>query len=395
MINPSKAIRILFFAIVVAPAVAGASCGDMDEPARPEAQTVTLHVEDAPLWSLGSSFQVGQDADDPLGNVVGGVFAAPGLVAVGDGLNNRVVLADSAGRVVRAVGRTGMGPLEFVELWSIERWPGDSVFAWDSRARRYSVFSSETGGGRTAVPEGIETPVAAALPGSGGGLWIIGVILTEPMDFKRSGRFRLQRDIGYWKGLGRVDKVASVGGPQFVGTTRVPAGPRSIFAAGDGLMFLTEGEQPTVSILETSGFMRRKIRVEGMAIEIADAMHEPYVETLVAQQEEARGRAGYDPSSAAEGVARALRAAPLPKEMEAIGRIVFARDGTLWLCQRGWPGVDEHWVNVTTEGVPIRRVLMPSKMTMLDAAEDRLLLAWLDSMDLTRVEVHAIVAVPG
>ena len=242
---------------------------------------------------------------------------------------------------------------------------------------------------------GIETPVAAALPGSGGGLWIIGVILTEPMDFKRSGRFRLQRDIGYWKGLGRVDKVASVGGPQFVGTTRVPAGPRSIFAAGDGLMFLTEGEQPTVSILETSGFMRRKIRVEGMAIEIADAMHEPYVETLVAQQEEARGRAGYDPSSAAEGVARALRAAPLPKEMEAIGRIVFGRDGTLWLCQRGWPGVDEHWVNVTTEGVPIRRVLMPSKMTMLDAAEDRLLLAWLDSMDLTRVEVHAIVAVPG
>lgn len=392
MINPRKAIRMLFVVVAMVTAVSGTSCDGANETARLEMQAVTLHVEDAPLWSLGSSFEVEQDVDDPLGNVVGGVFATPGLVAIADGLNNRVVLADSSGRMVRTVGRAGMGPLEFLDLRSVARWPGDSVFAWDGSARRYSVFSSETGGGRTAVPEGIETPVAVALPGSAGGLWVIGMALTEPGDFKSNGRFRLRHDIGYWKGSGRVDKVASMSGLQFLRWTRIPAGARSAFAVGDGLMFLTEGEQPNVAILETSGFVRREIKVEGMAIEITDAMHEPFVEVLVAQREEARARAGGDPSSVARSVDRALRAAPLPKEMEAIGGIVFAGDGTLWLGQRGWPGVDEHWINVTPEGVSIRRVLMPAKMTVLDADEDRFLLGWRDPMDRYHVEVHAIIA---
>lgn len=354
------------------------ACADTGEPAT--AREVVLHIEDAPLWTTNLSFEVEQREDDPLGRVAGAVFAGSGLVAIGDGLNNRVVLADSSGAVVGTVGRAGMGPLEFVQLGLVARWPaGDSVFAWDARGRRYSVFSPDTRQGRTTVPEGMETPVGRALPGPDGGLWIVGVVLAGAGDLPSSGRHRLRHDVGYWGGMGEVRKVGSVAGRQMAGRSPVLFGPHTSFATGDGLLFVSEGERPTVAAMDASGAVRREIAVNGLAAEFTEALREKHAERL-------KENSGYSP----ESVDWMLENAPLPSVVDALVQVVFARDGSLWLGQRGVPGGGErHWVNVTTEGAPLRRVVMPAGRTMLDAAEDRLLFLRRDDLQRDYVEVHA------
>lgn len=358
------------------------ACADNGEPASPE---VVLHIEDAPLWTTDLHFEVEQHEDDPLGRVAGAVFAAAGLVAIGDGLNNRVVLADSSGSLVGTVGRAGMGPLEFVQLGLVARWPaGDSVFAWDARARRYSVFSPDTRQGRTTLPEGMETPVGRALPGPDGGLWIVGLVLAGPGDMPASGRHRLRHDVGYWGGLGDMQKIGSIAGMQFAGQWPVLFAPHTSLATGSGLLFVSEGERPIVAAMDASGAVRREITVNGLAAEFTEALREKHVEWL-------KENGGHTP----EAVDRMLENAPLPPIVDAFVQIVFAQEGSLWLGQRGVPGGEErHWINVTTEGAPIRRILMPAGRTMLDAAGDRLLFLRRDYLQRDYVEVHTAVS-PG
>lgn len=358
------------------------ACADTGEPASTE---VVLHIEDAPLWTTDLSFEVEQHEDDPLGGVVGAVFATAGLVAIGDGLNNRVVLSNSSGAVVGTVGRAGMGPLEFVQLGLLARWPtGDSVFAWDARARRYSVFSLDTRQGRTTLPEGMETPVGRALPGPDGGLWIVGVVLAGSGDMPSSGRHRLRHDVGYWGGSGDMQKIGSIAGMQFAGQWPVLFAPHTSLATGSGLLFVSEGERPIVAAMDASGGVRREITVNGLAAEFTEVLREKHVEWL-------KENGGHTP----EGVDRMLENAPLPPVVDAFVQIVFAQEGSLWLGQRGVPGGEErHWINVTTEGAPIRRILMPAGRTMLDAAGDRLLFLRRDDLQRDYVEVHTAVS-PG
>jgi len=358
------------------------ACADTGEPASRE---VVLHIEDAPLWTTDFSFEVEQREDDPLGRVAGAVFAASGIVAVADALNNRVVLADSSGTVVGTVGRAGMGPLEFTQLGLVARWPaGDSVFAWDERGRRYSVFSPDTRSGRTTVPEGMETPVSRALPGSDDGLWIIGMVLAGPGDLQSSGRHRLHHDVGYWEGTDKVQKVASVAGPQMAGRSPVLFGPHTSLAAGGGLLFVSEGERPTVVAMDARRAVRREITVNGLAAEFTEALREKHVEWLYAHS-------GYSP----ESVDWMLENAPLPRVVDAFVQVVVAQDGSLWLGQRGVPGGEQrHWINVTAEGAPVRRVVMPTGRTMLDAAGDQLLFLRRDDLGRDYVEVHTATS-PG
>lgn len=373
-------IRVILIS-VLALAAASASCADADPPTT---TTVTVNVADAPMWSVASSFEVEQDEDEPLGKVTGAILPSANLIAIADGLNNRVVVADSLGRRLRTVGRAGMGPLEFEELEWMARWPGDSVFVWDVRSRRYSVFSPETGDGRTVLPQGMETPVARALPGDGEGLWVTGVALVAKDTMPR-GPHRVRHDVGYWQGTGRVTKVHSLAGRGYVrtGGLMLPwlAGPTTAIATGNGLFYFTEGERPTVAVLDATGVVLREINVRGMAVQLTDARRQKLVERL------------YESSGGSAAVDRLLEAAPLPEQFDAIQQILFGRDGTLWLGQRPAPDMERLWLNVTTEGEPIRRVAMPTKNgVMLDAAGDRLLFLTRDELDLDYIHVHVIAA---
>ena len=210
------------------------------------------------------------------------------------------------------------------------------------------------------------------------------MVLAGLGDIPSSGRHRFHHDVGYWEGVGKVQKVASVAGPQSVGRYPVLFAPHTSLAASGELLFVSEGEQPTVVAMDASGAVRHEITVNGLAAEFTEALREQYVEWLYAHSR-------YSP----ENVDWLLENAPLPRVVDAFVHVVVAQDGSLWLGQRGVPGGEQrHWINVTAEGAPVRRVVMPTGRTMLDAAGDQLLFLRRDDLGRDYVEVHTATS-PG
>ena len=84
------------------------------------------------------------DGPDPtlLSGVIGAVRMEDGRIAIGDAATNRVLVFDSAGSFVTALGRTGDGPGEF----RLPRWLGrcanDQLAVYDAAHNSVSLFSA-------------------------------------------------------------------------------------------------------------------------------------------------------------------------------------------------------------------------------------------------------------
>jgi hypothetical protein len=105
------------------------------EPAQAEAWSVARE----PLAEIGV---VAGDPAHELYRVVGAVVLSTGVVVVANGGSNDLRWYSPSGDHLRTVGATGGGPGEFRMLTTVFRFPGDSVAAFDVRARRLSVFDS-------------------------------------------------------------------------------------------------------------------------------------------------------------------------------------------------------------------------------------------------------------
>ena len=75
-----------------------------------------------------------------FGRINSVVLDAVGQVYVADGLALEIRVFDTAGRSVRSFGRSGQGPGEFRELYSLA-FMGDSLLALDARNARITVWS--------------------------------------------------------------------------------------------------------------------------------------------------------------------------------------------------------------------------------------------------------------
>jgi hypothetical protein len=135
-----------------------AACGSESEGAAPSSSDVT-----GPAWAPGEEWRLEPEPRRTIGSVdgpeaigsVGRSFpVAPGIalleggrLAFADHLANEIRIYDSAGRRFATAGRTGDGPGEFQGLRAVERFRGDSLVAWDSRAGffvgRISLFTAE------------------------------------------------------------------------------------------------------------------------------------------------------------------------------------------------------------------------------------------------------------
>jgi hypothetical protein len=89
--------------------------------------------------------QIGVTAGDPaqeLYRVAGVVLLTTDVVVVANGGTNELRWYSPEGRHIRTVGGSGGGPGEFSMLSEVFGLPGDSVAAYDVRARRLTVFDS-------------------------------------------------------------------------------------------------------------------------------------------------------------------------------------------------------------------------------------------------------------
>ena len=86
------------------------------------------------------------DADDAM-------KLADGRIVVANTGTNELRAFDATGAHQATWGGAGGGPGEFAALAGIDRWPGDSIVAWDGRTGAISVFDSDGRFGRSFVLE--------------------------------------------------------------------------------------------------------------------------------------------------------------------------------------------------------------------------------------------------
>jgi hypothetical protein len=101
---------------------------DFGAASGPQGSTDTM-----PLFSVGQS-------SPELYRVRTARFLSDGQFVVANGGSRELLLFDQTGQLVARVGGEGQGPGEFRELTYLSVGPGDSLFAYDVRQRRFSVF---------------------------------------------------------------------------------------------------------------------------------------------------------------------------------------------------------------------------------------------------------------
>ena len=366
-------------------AVFAATCAQ--DVAESDSRFVSVNVADAEEWVLDGAalFVLGDDEADPLSRVVG-LLVDSGRVVVGDRGNYRVLVVDAEGRTERVVGGEGEGPLEFSMVTKVAPWPGDSVFVYDSRANRYSVFSVATGEGRSTTLRGDVVP-GLALPAGDGELWMVGGLLIAPGQYD-AGRRRVPIDLFRYVAPDSVLKVATLAGPElFFGPggvgyafPPVPAAAGTSLSADDDRLYVSDGERPVVTVMDRNGATVREIEVAGMDIEVTNDLRSMITDSLYAleAQSEARMRSR-------------LEKAPVPSQLSGFGLIGLAQDGTLWLADRSAPGIEMGWwVNVSVDGRLLRRIELPRSVSILDASGDRLLVRSRDALGVQRVALHVV-----
>lgn len=100
---------------------------------RSQSPTVT-HARDVRLWEI---------LPNGGGQPTSIAIDARGRIVVAQRNPAQVHVLDTAGRLLRSIGKQGRGPAEFL-LPSAVLY-GDSVIVWDGQLRRLSVFAIETG----------------------------------------------------------------------------------------------------------------------------------------------------------------------------------------------------------------------------------------------------------
>lgn len=109
-------------------------------------------------WRIGSepSLSIGEVAGEEaymLHQANDGVVLPDGRIVIANAGTNEIRVFDASGVHEASWGRAGGGPGEFTALSGVSRWPGDSIAAWDTRARTIAVFDSEGTLGRSFVLE--------------------------------------------------------------------------------------------------------------------------------------------------------------------------------------------------------------------------------------------------
>ena len=151
-------------------ALAGGACADSGDPAPapPEESTPDFETPDTagvPIvenarppadsrldWRMGEqpALSIGEiDGPDPYLLDISDVIRMPdGRIIVADRASGELRAFDTLGVHLATWGGSGEGPGEFINLISVDPWPGDSLVARWSQGNRLTVFDSQGNYGR-------------------------------------------------------------------------------------------------------------------------------------------------------------------------------------------------------------------------------------------------------
>ncbi len=100
--------------------------------------------DEVPVIRLVETLRIGDETheDGVIFGDIGGLVAvdSKGRIFVGERQDPQIYAFTSGGEFMRSIGEEGAGPGEFSRLSGVRIGPGDSLYAFDSRAKRISAF---------------------------------------------------------------------------------------------------------------------------------------------------------------------------------------------------------------------------------------------------------------
>ena len=193
---------------VAALAVACAAPSDPEPPPQPatvrDSAGVTIVESATPMWRRANpspgrlaprphlvlAWSESAPEQSPV-DPVGVLRTASGEIVVADGNRagwQRLLVYDAEGRFLRHLGRRGEGPCEFMQVWRLEPYPGDSVAVFDMGRRSVVILGLDGGCGGsialpTSPPASPDRMRAGAFVGGVEGVFPDGTVLAYPMSY--------------------------------------------------------------------------------------------------------------------------------------------------------------------------------------------------------------------
>ena len=354
-------------------------------------------VKDAPLAQVDTVAValIGDEAEDPLRRVVGGLILEGGIV-IADDSTLTLRFYSRGGELVSVRGGQGDGPGRFRSLWWLQE-AGGRLFAYDIRASRISEFDQDGTFVRSVrlnqsgrfIPEealGVFSDRSFLVKG-----FLRGV---PPRLFDSAGGvsrdirllLRYDREGGFADSLGFYedseffyDPVPGRGWLQFV----PPLGRGSHVIVAGERYYVMENETPAIDVFRADG-----ARVRGPSFAVGDDPE------AVGREDVGIARSRF-PASRRDVFDRM----PVPEKLPVYGWAHYGRlapmrareSGEIWMLDYG--GLQDMrpvWTVVAEDGTVKGRVTAPEEVEVLDATHDLALVLTWDQNAMKTVELRRI-----
>jgi 6-bladed beta-propeller len=307
-----------------------------------------------------------ESGDSSAFAMVGSVrWLSDGRLVVADVAASRLLVFDATGRFVRPLGRRGDGPGEFRNVGGITVLPGDSLVTFDASLRRLSVWHPDAGFVRSIPLTG--ESAEDSWPADAW-LWRDGLVVVLQLSITPKDSVAPGAGVRRWPMRARLSLRDTSGqalrtSPWFDGMYT------GLYATGDGdLRWPAQRELLTGTEVD-------EVRSEARAL-------------AATRMKPERLRDAF-----------AMNFAPeiLPKERPAIGRVIVAPDGQLWVerfeatrlgARLQKPG--DRWTILTPDGAPVARLTLPTLGRLEAVRGTRVAIVLRDSLDVQTVALYEL-----
>lgn len=382
-----------------------ASCGDAPDPDRPgvvvtDSLGVALRTwghtdQDLEAWSADPDpiLRVGSlegDTPDVFGRISSLILVPGGGVVVTDALAGEIRRFSSTGEHRGSMGRLGEGPGEFSTSVTLLRVAGDSMWVWDQRQRRLSIFADGDLASSWTVPTDVSItrpmPVGSGLIGEAG-LRVDGELASglsrPPLRVVRVDRDGSVTELFETEGReGFMDIRTSNGEITGVNIFRLPFGRQPYFAVvpnGHGTRIIG-GPNDRLVLREWSGDgeLRAIHRYPGMDRPMTEARVQRARDDILTR---------FDEPSPAQRQQLDLLESTLPDYVPAFDRLWADDEDRLWLRRSVEDGVEEWMVLGLDDLRPLARIGLPRGFALMDVRDGLLGGRWLDELEVSHAQV--------
>jgi len=370
--------------------------------------TITSSPADLPAWRL---------ADEPLYTITGATtgdsmalslvgqvrWLADGGVVALDLEGSRLVVFDSTGRFMRALGRRGAGPGEMQWLTSMAVQRGDTITTYDRSLRRLSFWHAEHGYARQVSLNESDAndispmdawawqdslvvvmlmripPPPPLLPGR--------TVVRWPMMMSLAVRNDSGRTLGTSPEFDGSYSALDAGGDSRLPFANVPfvaLGPSAVYF-GSGVDFRLRRLAPTFVLDEDMRWPRQQ---EPLTATEVDGVREESIRLLAQRIPLERAQRAFVGSFLPE---------LLPVARPAIGRVFVDDRGRLWVerfeavrlgSQLQTPAT--RWTILDADGTPIAALVLDPDTRLEDVRNDRAIVVRRDSLDVEYLAAYRL-----